>query len=241
MKNLVLLLLLSLNLLAQKKPTDVVDLNNFDYLYAEQLLHDKFNTELSKLYPGYKPFQKDSVAFKAIEYQLNCNISQNKSGHVNETIFRNILLKNSWDRIDFFFNGKKYVGNSIEVLSNYKFPFEVRDTTKKQYYVIDSNYLKEYNYRRFVKTEKCNDNRKYYTYNSIENNFVHRDDSGVLYNDKITYEFIINTIYDGFMIESVLHKNYIISAFKSGYKCFWKIEFRLKNNCIVFNSGSVFL
>ena len=240
MKKVIILIFVSLNLLGQKKPTDVVDLNNFDILYAETLLHNKFNDELEKLLPEYKPFEKDSVCFKSIEYQLNCNINQNREGHRNVLPFRNVLLKKVSDRVNYF-NGKKYYGISIEVLNYNYIPFEFVDTTNKQYYVLDSQYYKEYKDYRFLKTTKLNDDRKYFTYDSVEKKYVHLDDSKVLYNNKITYELIVNSIYEGLMVKSEMHNYYIKEAYKNGLKCFWKIEFRVEDNYINFYGGSVFI
>jgi hypothetical protein len=65
---ILILHLLNINLTAQKTPNTVIDFNNFDYEFAESLLHEKFNSELVKISENHKPLRKDSVAFKAMEY-----------------------------------------------------------------------------------------------------------------------------------------------------------------------------
>jgi len=237
MKGIIFCLLLTLNLFAQKSPKDVVDFNNFDYAFAENLLHKKFNEELVRISEKYHPMNLDSIAFKAIEYQLNHIKNGGEFSHKNTKKFRNVLLEASINRIEYFIN-KKYKGLSVEVLTTFEESYYIRDTTKKQYYVEENH--QTYGIR-MVKSERLNDGRKYFTFNQNTNTYKYIDDSNFLYNDEITYERIINIIYENFMIKSEYHRWGITMASENKLDCFWKIEFENINNKYRIWCGAIFL
>ena len=231
MKKLILLSLISLSLFGQKKSTDVVDFNNFDYVYAEDLLHQKFNTELAKMFPDKRPFVKDSIAFKAMEYQLSHFKNGGKFEHDNVEKFRGVLLSEPSDRIEFFLN-KKLKSTSIEVLHYTEEFYYIRDTSKVQWYVKDGNNM--------IKTERKDDNREYYKFNPNDGTYKCTKDYNVIYNDMITYEYLINDIFVSLFIKSKAHSIFIQSSYKQELNCFWKIEVKKLNNGYRLWGGSVF-
>lgn len=241
MKNLILFLLISISLFGQRKPTDIVDVNNFDYVYAEKLLHEKFATELGKMFNDSGSFVKDSIAYKAIEYQLSHFKNGGKFGHINTKKFRGELLESVSNRFLYFYNKpmKNYLLESYEVLYYKQYKFSIKDTIKKQYYILDSLYFKTYGGYNFIKTDKLDDNKTYYTYDSKSNYYITKDETGVIYNTDITYNLIINEIYEGLM-ESHPHRLTIISAYKNNMKCYWEIDFMCSENTIKIWSGSIF-
>ena len=236
MKNLLFFIFLSLNLVAQKSPKDVVDFNNFDYTFAESLLHEKFNSELVKISENHKPLRKDSVAYKAMEYQLNNFKDGGEFSHTNKKPYRNVLLVNHGDRIDYFFKKTKY-GTSSEVLSYNSMGYEIRDTTKKQYYIEQ---LSSTGRKQLVKAEKLNDGKEYYFYDRDRKGYVYIDDSQITYSDQITYEYIVEKIFNNLFINSNAHRIAILSASKKESFSYWKIEYKISNGYLEIWSGSVF-
>jgi hypothetical protein len=236
MRNLVFLIFISVNVFGQKTPKTIVDFNNFDIQYIEELLHEKFNTEISKILNKNHTFRKDSIAYKAIEYQLSHFKNGGEFDHTNTTSFRGVLLANSNARINYFMKKNKCNSN-WEVCTHFYKNYHIRDTTKKTYYVKKFDELNNY---RFVKTEKLNDNRQYYTYDSISNSYTYTNDSHLLYNDQITYETIVKEIHVNLMIESIAHRNCILFAAKNNFVCYWKVEFYSTKNYFRIWSGSVF-
>jgi hypothetical protein len=242
MKNLILFLLISVSLVGQRKPSDVVDFNNFDYVYAEKLLHEKFDTELGKMFNDSGSFTKDSIACKAIEYQLSHFKNGGTFAHINTKKAKGVLLESVSDRFLYFYKKpmKNYLLESHEVLYFKHYKFSLKDTLKKQYYILDSLYFKIYGGYNFIKTDKFDDNKTYYTYDSKSNYYVTKDENGIIYNTDITYNLIVNEIYECLM-KSHPHRLTIISAYKSNMKCYWKIDFMYCENTIKIWSGSVFV
>lgn len=241
MKNIILFLLISVSLFGQRKPSDVVDVNNFDYVFAEKLLHDKFVTELSKMYNDTMSLIKDSIAYKTIDYQVSNLKNSGEFSHDNNKKFRDTLLKRPCDRFLFFYN-KSITNKALscsEVLCRFTRNFEIKDTTKKQYYILDSAYLKLFNYYSFVKTEKLDDNRKYYTYDPKLNVYTYSDETNILYNTNITYDYIVNEIYVQFM-SSHQHKVFIVSAYKRNEKGNWSVKLEGHRNKIKVWAGAFF-
>jgi hypothetical protein len=236
MRNLIIFVLLSLNLTAQKSPKDIVDFKNFDYVFAENLLHEKFNSELVKISEEHHPLKKDSIAYKAIEYQLSHFKNEDEVNHDNKKPFRNVLLVTPRDRIEFF-NKKRVDGLSIEVATKFTEIFTIRDTTKKQWYIKEYDKFGNLN---MIKTEKVNDGRLYFTYDVNTSKYTHINDLNTLYSDLITYEKIVDEIYTNFMILSVWHRFGIEMASKNNMVCFWKIEVTSTKNSFTIWSGSVF-
>jgi hypothetical protein len=257
MRNLILFLLISVSLFGQRKPSDVVDVNNFDYVYAEKLLHDKFVTELGKIFKDSTYFinegineifynyngsyTKDSIAHKAIEYQLSHFKNGGKFGHRNTVMFRGVLLPFLDDRFYFFNNKKLNTNYSLicqEVCAYIPYTLNVRDTTKKQYYILDSVYLRENNDYRFKKTNKLNDTKTYFTWNEKEKCYSSEIKEELTYDD-FTYEIVIDNIYKALM-NSFKHKISILDAYQNNSKCYWKIIFKRTANNIEIWSGAFF-
>jgi len=182
MRNLIIFVLLSLNLVAQKSPKDIVDVNNFDYVYAEKLLHDKFVTELGKMFNDGGSFTKDSIACKAIEYQLSHFKNGGKFSHRNTEKFRGVLLPFVDDRFLYFY--KRNLGHN---------------------YILECS-------------EVC-----FY----------------MNYTNKMTYESIINDIFNTLM-NSVSHKTTIIYAYEDNFKCFWKLASDNSQNSMKIWAGGFF-
>lgn len=229
--------MLSLNLIAQKSPKDIVDFKNFDYVFVENLLYEKFNSEIVKISKQYYPLKKDSIAYKAIEYQLSHFKNGGEVVHDNKKPFRGILLVEPSDRIEYFGKKKLIGGLIVEVCQTFEKFYHIRDTSKKTYYVENFD---EYKNFQMVKTEKFNDGRKYYTYDNSTKTYTNIDDSNFLYNDHITYEYIVDEIYTNFMVNSKFHRAGILMSAERNSFCYWKIEMEYTKNSFRIWSGSVF-
>ncbi len=266
MKNLLILFLVSISitLIGQKKPTDLIDLKNIDIDYMESLLFDKFLTEFKKNEELEGNFIKDSIIIKqAMEYQLSYLEENKTTGHDNKKYFRGAFLEYPSDRLMYFMEknnveiSKGVVTETYsyasyecyEVLSYCKLPFEIRDTTldteETQFYLEDSVYLLRYGNSKFIPVDGYKDDGKtYWTYDKKRKGYItyHPKPKDILYKDMITYEYIVNMLYEGYM-DSPFHKLAITWGYEGNSKCFWKFKFKYndyKDKSIEFWSGSIF-
>jgi hypothetical protein len=252
-----LLVSVSITLIGQKKPTDLIDLKNIDIDYMESLLFDKFLTEFKKNKELEGNFIKDSIIIKqAMEYQLSY-LEENKIlDHDNKKYFRGVFLEGPKDRL-LYFMGKNNVEKSkgkvgedysygfyrcYEVLSHIKIGFGIRDTVKRQYYVFDSVHYKKCGGYNFIPVkEKKDDGREYY-YKEGKSYRCKTYDDDYVFDDMLTYEYIVNILYERFM-DSPFHNYAITSGYENNGKCYWKFKFKYndyKNKSIEFWSGSIF-
>jgi len=266
MKNLLVMLLVSVSitLIGQKKPTDLIDLKNIDIDYMESLLFDKFLTEFKKNEELEGNFIKDSIIIKqAMEYQLSYAKENKILDHDNKKYFRGAFLEYPSDRL-MYFMGKNNVEKSkgivgetyssgyyecYEVLSHCKLPFEIRDTTldteETQFYLEDSVYLLRYGRSKFIPVDGYKDDGKtYWTYDKKRKGYMsyHPKPKDILYKDMITYEYIVNMLYEAYM-DSPFHKLAITWGYEGNSKCYWKFKFKYndyKDKSIEFWSGSIF-
>ena len=252
MKNLIIFVLLSLNLVAQKSPKDVIDFNNFDYKFAEKLLFQRIQEEVNIWRKDtLLTYSYDSICYLAAEYQATNCINLGKLTHKNTNRFRDTILHSVTNRLCYFRKNNEKVSCSEVLGQTVIFPFYfVKQDSNIQWYVLDTIYDEYGNKKeKFIKTIRKKDNRQYYQYNSKNNSYIYTEKKDFFYyNGKIfdysngfTYELLINYFVEQYKISPA---HWSVIECQEGYltinKSAWKIV--LKENpktkeILIYNAG----
>lgn len=116
MKNIILLLLITINVFSQTK-NDFLDLKNINYRLLDSLVFDEAMRQRNLI--GNPPVKKDNTCYIAAKYQSEYMSHFNEFSHENTKKYNGVLLKHSWDRFNFFnekVKNKKEIIGTLEIL-----------------------------------------------------------------------------------------------------------------------------